>query len=82
MSKIITSKDECSEASFGAESREERMQSIIVRSSFRGSSCGVQARKPEQNRTAQFTQIFPTIFSEAVSEKKLATKVVAINIPF
>lgn len=55
------------------------MSKILVRSAFKGSSCGVASRKTD---TTQFKQIFPAIFADAVSEKKLGSKIETTKIPF
>ena len=53
---------------------------FLVRSAFKGSSCGVAARRPEPG---QFKQVLPGIFKDAVSEQKLSSSKIDTNqIPF
>lgn len=58
---------------------ESLMSKITVRSAFKGGSCGVVSRKTE---SPQFKQVFPAIFAEAVTEKKLSPKFETTKIPF
>jgi len=58
---------------------ESLMSKIIVRSAFKGSSCGVVSRKVD---TTQFKQIFPAIFADAISQQKLGSKIETTKIPF
>lgn len=52
---------------------------IKVQSAFKGSNCGASKKVWKEEEQVQYKKVFPTIFQDAVKDKKLNSQITKVQ---